>query len=248
VSILDQTPAYSGTSVEMRSVTFDEVSNFEKRVRNPKIERWTLLMAHSEVKQEIQRDNSASVYLEQLKPLMSDKKVAAIIEKLVSRVDRINNLELEMYEKNQEVERLLEQAESLEEQYNRSLDRETLRAKMEVEKEINLINAEIKVLMKKKYYGSRAWTVDLSPEELQTLEKAYEPYGVKERKLFVELQKSADQYAKASQAFKEEYDGNIQFHNYLLGLVISGNGTGIKLNRVNESEVYQVIQEVNVLR
>jgi hypothetical protein len=192
-----------------------------------------------------QKSEVSTIYKERLKPISKDKNVAEIIDKMANHIERKHNVQFEMDDKHQEIEALKEQAKSLEEQYNFDLNRETMRAKVEVENEIKIIDAERTALFKTKHLHMANWLVELSPEEVQILEKAYEPIGVKERALFTELQKKAEEYIKILKSFKKEYDANVEIHNTLVGLAGSAANSLLKLNRVGEHEILELTFKVN---
>jgi hypothetical protein len=194
-----------------------------------------------------QKSEVSKVYQERLKPISKDKNVAAIIEKMANHIERKNNIDFEIEDKKQEKEALKEQADHLADQYKFDLNRETMRAKAEVENEINIVESERTALLKTQYHQMNNWRVELSPEEAQILEKAYEPIGVKERTLFTELQKKAAEYIKAFESFKKEYDGNLELHNTLSGLVSLASNGFVKLNRVREDEILELTFKVNNL-
>jgi hypothetical protein len=192
-----------------------------------------------------QKSEVSKIYKERLKPISKDKNVAAIIEKMANHIERKNNIHFEIDDKNQEIEALKEQAKTLADQYKFDLNRETMRAKVEVENEIKIIDAERTALLITQYSQMANWVTELSPEEVQILEKAYEQIGVKERELFTELQKKAEEYIKILKSFKKEYDANVEIHNTLVGLTGSAANSLLKLNRVGEYEILELTSKVN---
>lgn len=196
---------------------------------------------------EPQRSEISKVYKERLKPVSKEKNAADIIEKMANHIERKNNIGFEIEDKRQEIKALQEQVDGLAEQYKFDLNRETIRAKAEVENEIKIIESERVALVKINYHNINHWRIKVSPEEVQVLEKAYELIGVKERKLFTELQKKAEEYIKAFDSFKKEYDENTNVHNTLVQLVGLASDKFIKLNRVQEHEILELTFKVNDL-
>jgi hypothetical protein len=209
---------------------------------------WKFDKTQAEKPSEPQRNEVSKVYKERLKPISKDKNVAAIIEKMANHLERKNNIQFEIDDKHQEIEVLKDQAKSLADQYKFDLNRETMRAKAEVENEVKIIESERRALVIIYYNSINNWKIELSPEEVQILEKAYEPIGVKERELFTELQKKAEEYIKAFAAFKKEYDSNVNLHNTLVGVIeSSANPISFNLNRVKEYELLELRSQVKNL-
>lgn len=209
---------------------------------------WSFGMRGKPIKSnEPQRNEVSQVYKARLKPISKDKNVAAIIEKMANHIERKNNIDFEMDEKRREIAALKEQADSLASQYNFDLNRETMRAKVEVEKEAKLIEEERVALLKIQSHSMNNWRIEIKPEEVRLLEQAYEPIGVKERELLSELQQRAMEYVAAFNSFKKEYDKNTEIHNTLVGLVGNASTASIKLNRVREDEVFGIVSKVNSL-
>ncbi|PGZ98804.1 hypothetical protein COE51_10820 [Bacillus pseudomycoides] len=195
------------------------------------------------MKQEIpKRKELKKIYMDRLKPIQG-KKATEIIDRLASHVDRKENVHIEIDAKSKERRELKEQANILQNQYEESFDRETLRAKVELETEIKVVEGEGRALARKST-NIHSWIVELSDEEKESLIKAYEPIGIKERKLFKEVVKAQEQYVKAMESFKAEHDQNTEVHNNLIGLLLSSTGVSADLNRVSNHEIETIRRKV----
>ncbi|MGG1679920.1 hypothetical protein ACIFOT_30010 [Neobacillus sp. NRS-1170] len=82
-----------------------------------------------------ERNNTAAVIKERLSPI-KDKKAQKVIDKLLSHLDRKENILIDIEEKQEEIKELQEQSRALENQYQEDFNRDTMKAKVEVDNEI----------------------------------------------------------------------------------------------------------------
>jgi hypothetical protein len=95
------------------------------------------------------RNNTrADIIKKHLEPI-KDKDAQKVFEKLLAHIDRKENVNIEIQEKEQEIHELQEQVKSLSSEYDKSFDREVMKARIEVESEIKLINQEVLALRRK---------------------------------------------------------------------------------------------------
>jgi hypothetical protein len=188
------------------------------------------------------RETTADIIKKRLEPIKA-KDAQKVFEKLLAHVDRKKNVQIDIEQKKQEVAELKEQVESLQSEFEKTFDRNVMKAKIEVESEIEVIKAEVLAL----FWKSRNinnWTVDISNAEIEIVKNAYEPIGKKEQQLYAEMNKANKELVKAYEQFKAEYDKNTELHNSIRFLFIDGAARYIDLNRVSEHEINQVRQGV----
>jgi hypothetical protein len=189
------------------------------------------------------RKTTADIIKKRLEPI-KDKDAQKVFEKLLAHVDRKENVEIDIQIKEQEIHELQEQVHSLNSDYDKSFDRDVMKARVEAEGEIELIKQEV-LAFRRKANNPNNWLVEISSLDAETVKKAYEPLGKKEQKLYQELVKVKDEFVKAYVLFKNEHDSNVNLHNTIIGLFANESDNYVKLNHITENEIRNVIHAVN---
>jgi hypothetical protein len=193
-----------------------------------------------------ERNDIAKVIKERLVPI-KDKNAQKVIDKLLNHLDRKLNINIDTDEKREEIKELQEQSRALENQYQEDFNRDTMKAKVEIDNEIALIKDEVQALVKKQSHGVHAWKIELNSQDVEAIVKGYQPHGEKEQKLYADLVKAKDTFVKCFAAFNDERNKNIDLHNNVFALLEQQAGQIVQLNRVSDQEVYAIRQEVSKL-
>jgi hypothetical protein len=189
------------------------------------------------------RRTTADIIRQRIEPI-KDKDAQKVFEKLLAHVDRKENVEIDIQEKEQEIRELQEHVKTLSSEYDKSFDRNVMKASVEVEGEIELIKQEV-LALRRKANSPNNWIVEISEIEAETVEMAYAPLGKKEQKLYQDLVKVKDEFVKAYVLFKNEHDSNVNLHNTIIGLFANEAHKFVKLNHVTEYEISKIMHEVN---
>ncbi|ETI67261.1 hypothetical protein [Neobacillus vireti] len=181
----------------------------------------------------IPKSNLKELYISRIPKVMKNKAAAAVVEKLANHIDRVENIQHEIVEKKNELIDLQEQSATLEEQYQKSMDRKVLRAKIECDAEIEILDKEIKTLFMKSR-NSQAWKLDIPESDLDILASVYNPLAKREMELYEAAIKAQEVFVQARNAFLAEYKANHEMYATLSDLTSRSAGMIIehKLDRI----------------
>ncbi|MDP4085108.1 MAG: hypothetical protein Q8934_10915 [Bacillota bacterium] len=183
---------------------------------------------------DIQKSNLKELYISRIPKIMKDKSAAAVVEKLANHIDRVENIQHEIAEKQNELIDMREQSATLQKQYQEGMDRKILRAKIELDAEIDIQENEIKVLYMKKG-NKQGWKIETLERDLDVLASAYNPLAERELKLYESAKKTHEQFVQARSAFLLEHKANHDMYSTLSELALRGTGKLIedKLDRIS---------------
>ncbi|MEH7098164.1 hypothetical protein [Neobacillus vireti] len=189
----------------------------------------------------IPKSNLKELYISRIPKVMNNKSAAAVVEKLTNHIDRVQNIQHELIEKKNEVIDLQKQSATLEGQYQKSMDRKILRAKMECDAEIDILEKEIKTLSMKTQ-NLPSWKLDIPESDLDVLASAYNPLAEREMQLYEAVIRAHKEFVQARNTFIAEYKANQEMYGTILELASRGSGQLIehKLDRIPSHKINEL--------